>query len=343
MQRVVYSLLLVTAVVACSTNDSRYKDISHLEQPPTLPSNPSGESYAVDDSRIERTRASQGLSSTVYLVEDKPLQIRIKMPIDKAWYALAQAIKQSGMKVTDYDRGKKVYYVQYGEAQTGLLESFLMESPKVNYILALKEYNKEHVMPRILPKTANIQYHYYNSDKPGTINVNGNGGEIARCYYGYTNRKITLEMLLLFSGYPSSIEFVRQELDCWFVDASQFAEEHKIPLLDLFYWEQRMGNWGALYPFEQDIAIEEISPFNNKSLLYALLRVKASKRRSPDYKFIRKLIQNLWPDTLSEPINPDKTILNSIINRNSYWRYYLEKGKLFLKMLKAKIHLKACK
>jgi uncharacterized lipoprotein len=146
MQRVVYSLLLVTAVVACSTNDSRYKDISHLEQPPTLPSNPSGESYAVDDSRIERTRASQGLSSTVYLVEDKPLQIRIKMPIDKAWYALAQAIKQSGMKVTDYDRGKKVYYVQYGEAETGLLESFLMESPKVNYILALKEYNKETVI-----------------------------------------------------------------------------------------------------------------------------------------------------------------------------------------------------
>lgn len=199
----------------------------------------------------------------------------------------------------------------------------------------LKEYNKEHVMPRILPKTANIQYHYYNSDKPGIINVNGNGGEIARCYYGYTNRKITFEMLLLFSGYPSSIEFVRQELDCWFIDANQFAEEHKIPLLDLFYWEQRMCNWGALYPFEQDIAIEEISPFNNKSLLYALLRVKASKRRSPDYKFIRKLIQNLWPDTLSEPINPDKTILNSIINRNSYWRYYLEKGKLFLKMLKA--------
>ena len=206
----------------------------------------------------------------------------------------------------------------------------------------LQEYNKEHVMPRILPKTANIQYHYYNSNNPKLMNVNGNGGEIVRCYYGYTRRKISPEMLLLFSGYPSSIEFVRQELEHWFVNASQFAEEHDIPLLDLFYWEQRMGNWGALYPFEQDIAMEEISPFNNKSLISALLRIKASQRRSPNYTFFRKLIQNLWPDTLSEPINPDKIIFKSIINRNSYFSYYLKRGNFLLKMLKARMHSQAC-
>jgi uncharacterized lipoprotein len=155
MQRLIYSLLLVTALVACSTNDSRYKDISHLEHPPTLPSNPSGESYALDDSRIERTKPSQGLSSTVYLVEDKPLQLRMKMPIDKAWYALAQAIKQSDTKITDYDRSKKVYYLAYGETGGGFFGLFSSDK-KPSYLLALKEHGKETVViARLAPEQEN--------------------------------------------------------------------------------------------------------------------------------------------------------------------------------------------
>jgi hypothetical protein len=197
----------------------------------------------------------------------------------------------------------------------------------------LQIYNKEHIFPRVLPKTATIQYHYYNYRDSRSININGNGGEIARCYYGYTRRKVPLEMLHLFSGYPSSIEFARQELSTWAADARQFAEEHGIPLLDLFYWEQRMGNWGANYPFEQDIAIEEISPFNNKCLLSALLKIRASQRRAPHHRFMGRLIQYLWPDVLSEPINPDKTLLNKLLSSTSYGRFYLAQAKRFMKKL----------
>jgi len=53
----------------------------------------------------------------------------------------------------------------------------------------LSSYNEEHIFPRILPKTANIQYHYDNNTSPNLINVNGNCAEIARCFYGYTKKK----------------------------------------------------------------------------------------------------------------------------------------------------------
>ncbi|TGO03019.1 hypothetical protein PN36_14165 [Candidatus Thiomargarita nelsonii] len=186
-------------------------------------------------------------------------------------------------------------------------------------------YNQEHLFPRILPKTANIQYHYDNNRSPNIINVNGNCAEIVRCFYGYTSKKISLEMLLLFSEYPQENEFVKMELKEWLVDATEYSKNFDIPVLDLFYWEQRMGNWGALAPFEQDIAIEEISPFNNRSLIATFLKVHPIK--SPDYKLFRKLIQALWADTLREPINPGENRLKKIIKGNSLMMYYVLKAK----------------
>jgi len=144
MQRVIKSILLVTALVSCGTDkDSRYQDISHLERPPTLPANPSAspsESYAVDDSRIEKRQSDTGLGNKVYLTNATPLQLRIRMPIDKAWYALAQALKQSSdtLKITDYDRDKKIYYVSSGDESSAGFFSFLSDNKKINYVLSMK-------------------------------------------------------------------------------------------------------------------------------------------------------------------------------------------------------------
>jgi hypothetical protein len=106
MQRVIKSLFLVIILVSCSTDkDSRYRDISYLEHPPTLPassnSSAGAAAYTPDDSRIEKKSATTGLGEKVYLTDSAPIQLRMKMPVDKAWYALAQALKQGNYKVTD--------------------------------------------------------------------------------------------------------------------------------------------------------------------------------------------------------------------------------------------------
>ncbi|MEY3882184.1 MAG: hypothetical protein RIQ94_2980 [Pseudomonadota bacterium] len=146
MQTLIKSLLLATALVSCGTgSDSRYRDISQLERPPTLPSNPNSrpnETYTADDSRIEKSSEAVGLGDKVYLTDASPLQLRIKQPIDKAWYALAQAIKQSNLKINDYNREKRVYYVSSGESSDGFF-SFLSSNTKISYVLSMKGSGNE--------------------------------------------------------------------------------------------------------------------------------------------------------------------------------------------------------
>lgn len=177
----------------------------------------------------------------------------------------------------------------------------------------LSIFSKEHLYPRVLPKTTHIQHHF-DCNYQNVINVNGNCTEIARCYYGHTNKKISFDTLLTFAGYGSKIPYFTKQLKKWYLQAKPYAEENKISLLDLFYWEQRIGNWHSLWTSEQDIAMEELSPFNNRSLLTALIKVDPKHRISPKFAFFERLTQHLWEEVLSEPINPDVNYLKKMIH-----------------------------
>ncbi len=167
MQQLIKSLLLVIALVSCGTDhDSRYQDLSHLERPPTLPSSSNssaGAAYTPDDSRIEKRSATTGLGEKVYLTSSAPIQLRMKMPVDKAWYALAQALKQSSYKVTDYDRAKRVYYVSSGESSDGFF-SFLSNNKKTSYVLNMKGTGDEAVVIATLAEPSDSSENQDNSE-----------------------------------------------------------------------------------------------------------------------------------------------------------------------------------
>lgn len=162
--------------------------------------------------------------------------------------------------------------------------------------------NLKHFYPRMVDFTSHHQWHYYNSRKKNTIIIKGNGGEIVRCHYLGRNRDATVRELLRYTRYKN--DMVKNEIIKWMSQVKEFSSNSGIGILDLFYWEQRMGNWGALYPYEQDIATEEFHPFNNKNLLYAIFKIPVPMREFPHYFFFRDLISQQWPETLSEPINP---------------------------------------
>jgi len=189
----------------------------------------------------------------------------------------------------------------------------------------LSVYEKEHIFPRILPNTHNIQYLYDQYYENDVINVNGCATEIVRSFYGYTKGKVSLDMLLTFTGYFNTSPYVSEQIEKWYKNSYQFAQDAGIPLLDLFYWEQRMGNWGSIGPLELDIAMEEISPFNNKNLLLSLLQVDPKMRTSPNFPFFYKLIGHLWKDVLSEPFNPDENYFQHVIKANAMMKYLLLK------------------
>lgn len=110
MQIIVKSLLLVSFLVSCGTAEqSRYRDTEALERPPTVASSPSREQRAVDTSSIPKKKDSTGLDTGVYL--NTPTQLTIKQPFGDAWNTLSRALKQSGIKITDHEQDKGLYYV----------------------------------------------------------------------------------------------------------------------------------------------------------------------------------------------------------------------------------------
>jgi len=194
----------------------------------------------------------------------------------------------------------------------------------------LSKFNKEHLYSRVLSKTTHIQHHF-DRNYENVININGNCTEIARCYYGYTNHKTSFDMLLSFAGYGNEIPYFTEQLKKWYLRAKPYAEENKIPLLDLFYWEQRIGNWHSVWTSEQDIAMEEVSPFNNRSLLTALIKVNPRHRISPNFSFFKKLTKHLWEEVLSEPINPNVNYIRKLIHGHTHMQYTVSKVKSMIK------------
>lgn len=171
---------------------------------------------------------------------------------------------------------------------------------------------------RSLPKTRSI----YAKLKRGEhrINMNGNGAEICRTNEAeprppaspYISAQLLLERLAeRYCADPPGALAVR-EVSHWLSTLTDRMYDYHP--FDLIYWEQRMGNWGGFYPAEQDIAVEEISPYNNRLLITTLLSFPLELRRTPDCSLQREVIEHLWPDVLSEPLNPD-TLLPPVLRQ----------------------------
>jgi hypothetical protein len=159
---------------------------------------------------------------------------------------------------------------------------------------------------RVLPKTCHIYNKLISGDNK--ININGNGSEICRNVYDkYCEHNIRENSTELLStkmfGQKALPTLVIREIDEW-KRGFNFNLFGNMNLLDFLYWEQRLGNWGSQFPAEQDIAVEEISPFNCRLFIETLLSSPRNQRSAPDYPLYKDLIRRMWPETLSFPINP---------------------------------------
>ncbi|WP_100641487.1 hypothetical protein [Marinobacter salexigens] len=159
---------------------------------------------------------------------------------------------------------------------------------------------------RNLPKTLAIQY--YHDFHYGKLNVNGNGSEVARSYYGSDHvewGEITTDYVLSKAGLDKNSLYLKGQVEKWLSDVKDLVEDGGFNIMDLFYWEQRMGNWGGMFMAEQDIAVEGFMPFNNRKLLVLALALDAKYRAAPNHTLHKNLIEEMWPELLKYPINPE--------------------------------------
>lgn len=119
---------------------------------------------------------------------------------------------------------------------------------------------------RDLPKMAELEYLSALDDR--VLVLNGNGGEIVRGgYYGEGVRPTSQRLLrALCLGANPSI-FDREGFDSWYESVASTARAQGVDLDELYYWEQRMSNWGSDFYAEKDNYADELSPFCARKIL----------------------------------------------------------------------------
>jgi hypothetical protein len=144
---------------------------------------------------------------------------------------------------------------------------------------------------------------FYQRRKVGTT---GNVSEVARCYYKRPDSSAeTVTAEFLMKATKAEHPFAKPHFAKWLKTVGPACDYH---VLDLFYWEQRIGSWFAHNCLEFDTAWSDIFiPFNSRKLLMDMLSVEERHRQGPSYTLYKGLMMKMWPDILCYPINPDSS------------------------------------
>ena len=134
------------------------------------------------------------------------------------------------------------------------------------------------------------------------VRVSGSGSETVRQQFRPSRwDAVTAETLASFAW--TKEKFAIEAFGKWLEGVPKDTGFH---ILDLFYWEQKCGQWLAGGQVEWDLVGESFAPFNCRGLLSTLLSTDVAYRVGPHYELYRALLRELWPEVLTEPINPHK-------------------------------------
>jgi hypothetical protein len=137
--------------------------------------------------------------------------------------------------------------------------------------------------------------------------VKGNCSEIARCFYYKSGKHEPItsadQLIALENGWRD-IGFICDQVSTWYGEARGAAAGANIDILDLFYWEHRMGSWQAQSQLEWDIVQEAYTPYNHRRLLELLLSTPAALRSAPSYSLYKMMCMAMWPEVMRHPVNP---------------------------------------
>lgn len=161
---------------------------------------------------------------------------------------------------------------------------------------------------RMLTSIYNI-YFKNHSEKIFILGV----GEIGRTFYGKEPKKLTSFYMAYKLGY-NNCHYVISQCEKILNEILPVARKYGLNVMALFYWEQRLGNWGAVRNSESNIAIEKIDPYDSHFLNEIFMGVDEKYRHYQDTPciFFREMIRNMWPELLKWPINPPYTIRDKL-------------------------------
>jgi len=148
-----------------------------------------------------------------------------------------------------------------------------------------------------------LYYDFFSNFKHDQVNLSGVVAEMCRRPYGYgVFTPVIPEKLAARHGFEND-PYVTEVLKNWIDDLPDFLSEDFALVLD--FMENSIGNWGAMFPTELDIALEEFYPFNCRELLCTCFSVDNQYKGKKESQLFRGIIQNLWPELLRAQFNID--------------------------------------
>ncbi len=137
---------------------------------------------------------------------------------------------------------------------------------------------------------------------PNHVIINGNIGEVARNYYGNLTR-ISDKILAYFQNtYPYL--YTRNLYRDWLKNSKDVIEANGYNIYDFFYWEEKMGNWGAKRKSEFSFGMEIVSPFNSRELLMSMSACHHKYRDYHQHELYDRILESIHPEFLNIPVNP---------------------------------------
>jgi asparagine synthetase B (glutamine-hydrolysing) len=137
--------------------------------------------------------------------------------------------------------------------------------------------------------------------------LNGNASEIGGAHFGQMRPSRIDPLFLAALARRPSVPFVIQTYASWLGEATPVCESTDYRLMDLLYWEDRMGGWQASFQQAMTNTWSVLTPYNNRKLLETLLSVPLPKRSNRGMQ--KSLIDHLGGERLgSFPLNPSSRI-----------------------------------
>lgn len=165
------------------------------------------------------------------------------------------------------------------------------------------------------------------------ILINGNISEIARNYYGYY-KNLSPSGLAIINGYHGS-KFVAMEYEKWLNHNLQIFSQKGYNVLDMFYWEERMGIWAAKAKTEMDAyGIIVYSPFCSNKLLTILLSTPRDQRDEQSNKLYDLIINSFSSKAGAIPVNPTRRKTIILLLKKIKLFNHLQNIKLRYRLLK---------
>ncbi len=147
-----------------------------------------------------------------------------------------------------------------------------------------------------------VIYNIYQRQHEHRLNILG-VGEVGRTKFFDEPKNLTPYYLAYMLRYRNS-PYAERECASWLAEAAPAARRCGLNIMTLFWWENLIGNWGAVGNSESDIAIEEFDPFASHHLYELFLSVDAKYRTFKHNILFRELIRFMWPELLDVPFNP---------------------------------------